>query len=84
MSDPILSRRELLFGRSNVRDARSDLLEDEGGASAVEYGLIAAVLALALIPAMTRMGRRTRRPLNCTRRTMNRARRGRALPGCAQ
>ncbi len=80
MSLTMLSRRDLLLGRSKGQPI-SDLPEDEEGATAMEYGLIGAVIAVALIPAVARLGRRTRRPLNCVKRTQRRARRGRA-PNC--
>ena len=35
----------------------ADLLADETGAAAIEYGLIAALIALAAISAMTNIGK---------------------------
>ncbi|MEO0882572.1 MAG: Flp family type IVb pilin [Pseudomonadota bacterium] len=62
---------------------QSSLRDDETGATAIEYALIAALASLTIFNAVRGTGRRTRRSLNCTRRTVNRARRGRAPPGCA-
>ena len=44
-----LTRRELLFGRRRFAD-------DESGATAIEYGLIAALIAVAIIGGVTALG----------------------------
>lgn len=75
-----LSRRSFLFGTQTDRS----LSEDEAGAAAVEYGLIGSLIAVGLIGALGRTGRRTRRPLNCVKATMRRARRGQDTPNCAK
>ncbi len=83
MEPVTFSRRSLLIGNRVESSDAAEASSDESGATAVEYGLLAALLAIIMIPAIRRLGRRTRRPLNCTKNTMRRARRGRGLPGCA-
>ncbi len=75
-----LSRRAFLFGHSSLeKDQRLDL-GDEEGATAIEYGLIGGLIALAIIPAVASLGEQTEEPLDCAMRTMRRARRGRTNP----
>lgn len=74
-----MTRRAFLLGRTG-----KDIVENEAGAGAIEYGLLGALVGAALIPALTRLGKRTRRPLNCTRASMSRARRGMDLPNCVK
>jgi len=66
----MLSRRDLLFGRSDSDQSRKDLLASEQGASAIEYGLIAGLIGVVLVGSLTRVGKRTRRNLNCAKRAM--------------
>ena len=64
-----LSRRALLFGRKCA--------EDESGATAIEYGLMAALIALGMLVGARRLGRKTNRKYRCMSRRVNQARRGR-------
>jgi pilus assembly protein Flp/PilA len=41
------------------------LLKDETGATAIEYGLIAALIALAAISAITNIGKNLSATFNC-------------------
>jgi pilus assembly protein Flp/PilA len=41
------------------------LLQDETGATAIEYGLIAALIALAAISAITNIGKNLSSTFNC-------------------
>ena len=66
----MLSRRDLLFGRSDSDQSRKDLLASEQGVSAIEYGLIAGLIGVVLVGSLTRVGKRTRRNLNCAKRAM--------------
>lgn len=59
------SRRELFFGRRSLQ-----VIDDEGGAGAIEYGLIAGLIAVILTGTMTRLGKRQRRNYNCVKRAM--------------
>ncbi|MDJ0922394.1 MAG: Flp family type IVb pilin [Henriciella sp.] len=80
-----MNRREFLFGQSSILGEDVPDWSDESGASAVEYGLIGALVVIALIPAVSRMGQNTREPLICARRSMRRAQRGRKrAPRCAR
>ncbi|MEM7662547.1 MAG: Flp family type IVb pilin [Pseudomonadota bacterium] len=88
MNSQSLTRRNLLFGKASsspTDEANEDisLVADESGATAIEYSLIAAIVSLTIFNAVRRTGRRSRRSMNCTHRTLNRARRGRPAPGCA-
>ncbi len=60
-----LSRRELLMGREI-----NHITEDEDGATAIEYGLIAGLISVALIASLNRLGKRQRRNYNCIKRAM--------------
>lgn len=66
----MLSRRELFFGSPRVSDPETKLLEDQAGASAIEYGLIAGLIGVVLVASLPRVGKRTRRNLNCAKRAM--------------
>ena len=44
-----MTRREFLFGRRKFMD-------DQSGATAIEYGLIAALIAVAMISAVQGLG----------------------------
>ena len=66
----MLSRRDLLFGRSDLDERARDLLASDEGASAIEYGLIAGLIGVVLVSSLTRVGKRTRRNLNCAKRAM--------------
>lgn len=59
-----MNRREFLFGRKGV------FSEGESGATAIEYGLIAGLMALGLVGALTKTGKRTRRSMNCVKRAI--------------
>ena len=59
------SRRELFLGRRSLQ-----ILDDEGGAGAIEYGLIAGLIAVIVTGTMTRLGKRQRRNYNCVKRAM--------------
>lgn len=50
---PKISRRHLLLGRK--------FCKEEEGATAIEYGLIAALISVALILGATRLGRQINR-----------------------
>jgi Flp pilus assembly pilin Flp len=45
-------------------------LSSESGAAAIEYGLIASLIAIVLAASMTRLGKRQRRNYNCVKRAM--------------
>jgi len=66
----MLSRRDLLFGRSDLDQSPKNLLASEQGASAIEYGLIAGLMGVVLVGSLTRVGKRTRKNLNCAKRAM--------------
>ncbi|MAW87639.1 MAG: Flp family type IVb pilin [Phyllobacteriaceae bacterium] len=59
-----LNRREFLFGRRTFK-------EDERGATAIQYGLIAGLVALAITAPLDLFGRRLIRKFNCIRQTIN-------------
>ena len=61
-SAKIMSRRAFLFG---ARAARN-----EDGATAIAYGLIAAIIAVALIPTLTKLGFSTNEKYRCTARVV--------------
>jgi len=87
MQPKTFTRRSLLIGPSPAtpeEDTTASLLDDERGATGIEYALIAALVGLTMFNAVRRTGNRTRRSYNCTRRSLNRARRGRPPPGCAR
>jgi Flp pilus assembly pilin Flp len=79
-----ITRRNFLFGKGQEHDQSDGLIDDEVGAAAIEYGLIGGLIAVGLIGALTRTGKRTRRPLNCVKATMRNARRGGDTPNCAK
>lgn len=55
-----LNRREFLFGKRAFR-------EDDKGATAIEYGLIASVIALVIFGSMGLAGRRVEKTFFCIR-----------------
>ncbi|MFP1631353.1 Flp family type IVb pilin [Zhengella sp. ZM62] len=55
-----LTRRELLFGRRRFAD-------DESGATAIEYGLIASAIALVIVGSLQTTGLWTQRKFHCIR-----------------
>ncbi|MEM1087017.1 MAG: Flp family type IVb pilin [Pseudomonadota bacterium] len=65
MTKTDLTRRAFLFGR----DA-TEITEDETGATALEYGLIAALVATVLVSSISLLGRRNRQNLRCVIRAM--------------
>lgn len=66
----MLSRRQLFFGSPRVSDVESEVLNDQDGAAAIEYGLIAGLIGVVLVASLPRVGKRTRRNLNCAKRAM--------------
>lgn len=64
------TRRDLLFGRPPLVEEEGDLLSSESGAAAIEYGLIASLIAIVLAASLTRLGKRQRRNYNCVKRAM--------------
>lgn len=68
----MLTRRALLFGapRPDPGEVVSKLRYSEDGAAAIEYGLIAGLIAVVLIGTLNRVGRRSRRNMNCVKRAM--------------
>ncbi|MEM6412213.1 MAG: Flp family type IVb pilin [Pseudomonadota bacterium] len=83
-----ITRRNLLFGNAlrksdDCSEAETSFADDESGATAIEYSLIAALVGITMFNAVRRSGRRTQRSMNCTARTVRRAGRGRPPPGCA-
>lgn len=66
----MLSRRDLLLGRADQKGRPDDLLTSEDGASSIEYGLIAGLIGIVLVSSLTRVGKRTRRNMNCVKRSM--------------
>ncbi|MEM9669045.1 MAG: Flp family type IVb pilin [Pseudomonadota bacterium] len=87
MKHPAFTRRQLFLGTPRADQAgdqqKLSLLEDERGATGLEYALIAALVGLTLWNGATILGRRTRQSLNCSGRTVRRASRGRSPPRCA-
>ncbi len=61
-----MSRRELLLGRKRL----DDIADDETGATAIEYGLVAGLIGVVLVGSLTRLGKRQRRNYNCVKRAM--------------
>lgn len=55
-----MTRREFLFGRRKFAD-------DESGATAIEYGIIASVVALAVFLPSRRIGLWVERKFYCVR-----------------
>lgn len=68
----MLSRRALLFGapRPKPGEVATELRYSEEGAAAIEYGLIAGLIAVVLVGGLTRVGKRSRRNFNCVKRSM--------------
>lgn len=68
----MLSRRALLFGapRPKPGEVATELRYSEDGASAIEYGLIAGLIAVVLVGGVSRAGRRSRNNMNCVKRAM--------------
>ena len=64
------TRRELFFGSAPLVEDDSDLLSSESGAAAIEYGLIASLIAIVMTASLTRLGKRQRRNYNCVKRAM--------------
>ncbi len=64
------TRRDLFFGAAPHADEKSDLLSSESGAAAIEYGLIASLIAIVMTASLTRLGKRQRRNYNCVKRAM--------------
>ena len=64
------TRRDLLLGRPPLGEGEGDLLSSESGAAAIEYGLIASLIAIVLAASVTRLGKRQRRNYNCVKRAM--------------
>jgi len=56
-------RRRFLFGERGF-------LKDQSGVTAVEYGLLASLIGVVIIASTRRMGRCTRRNMNCASKTM--------------
>jgi pilus assembly protein Flp/PilA len=65
-----ISRRQFLFARAFARD--------ESGASAIEYGIIASLLGVAIIGSARLVGTRTNRKLDCANQTMKSDKKGKA------
>ncbi|MEM1390107.1 MAG: Flp family type IVb pilin [Pseudomonadota bacterium] len=65
MDEIDLTRRNFLFGRT-----AAELSEDETGASAIEYGLIGALVGVALVSSLSLVGRSQRRNFRCIIRAM--------------
>ncbi|MCB1383016.1 MAG: Flp family type IVb pilin [Notoacmeibacter sp.] len=66
-----ISRRAFLLGRA--------FCNDQQGATAVEYGLLASLIGAGNITGMTKLRNRTRRKFNCSTRALK----GKSLPaGC--
>ena len=64
------TRRDLFFGPSHLHADEPDLLSDESGAAAIEYGLIAGLIGVVLAASLPRLGNRQRRNYNCVNRAM--------------
>ena len=64
------TRRDLLLGRPPLSEGEGDLLSSESGAAAIEYGLIASLIAIILTASVARLGKRQRRNYNCVKRAM--------------
>lgn len=66
----MMTRRDLLLGRSRPDQGEVDLLSDTRGAAAIEYGLIGGLIAVVLTASLTRLGKRQRRNMRCVNRAM--------------
>jgi Flp pilus assembly pilin Flp len=64
----MLSRRELFLGKA--AQAEPSMADSQSGAAAIEYGLIAGLIGVVLVASLPRVGKRTRRNLNCAKRAM--------------
>lgn len=64
------TRRDLFFGPAPLVEEDGDVLSSESGAAAIEYGLIAGLIAVVLTASLTRLGKRQRRNYNCVKRAM--------------
>jgi|GEM_PF-3744510 len=64
------TRRDLLLGSAPLDKRDRDLVSSESGAAAIEYGLIAALIAIVMTASITRLGKRQRRNYNCVKRAM--------------
>ncbi len=64
------TRRDLFFGPPSLDEDDRDILASESGAAAIEYGLIASLIAIVLTASLTRLGKRQRRNYNCVKRAM--------------
>ena len=62
-----LSRRAFLFG---PQDRAKGFVDAQGGATAVEYGLILALMVMGLVPVLTKNGRRQKQNYRCIKRAM--------------
>lgn len=63
-----ISRRSLLFGRNIVKE--------DDGATAIEYGLMAALIGIAIIGGSRALGRRAKNKFVCTKNKVNHISRG--------
>ncbi len=61
-----LTRRQLLLGQRPL----TELPLDQRGATAIEYGLIAALIGLLAMPAMSLLGTRVRSMFTCINQGM--------------
>ena len=64
------TRRDLFFGPPSPNAQDETLLSSERGAAAIEYGLIASLIAIVMTASLTRLGKRQRRNYNCVKRAM--------------
>lgn len=64
------TRRDLFFGPAAPSAENDTLVSSESGAAAVEYGLIASLIAIVMTASLTRLGKRQRRNYNCVKRAM--------------
>jgi len=64
------TRRDLLIGPALRTGEDGDFLSSEGGAAAIEYGLIGSLIAIVLTASFTRLGKRQKRNYNCVKRAM--------------
>ena len=68
MIDQTILNRVRLLGKA--------FYKDESGATAIEYGLIAALIAIGLIVGLTALGKDNAERLRCTGRAVDGARLG--------